>query len=170
MKKQKQMRSYPCDPFLALHQRLCWMVMVVLIVGAAVLIRQFAGPQESLYFTVALLFFFMLLYNWCALAPRRAMRAVLTEARNDQTKWQSALDFILRLEKALPVMKRKEMAFELTVYRARAMFEVGQKEEALALLRGFDKIWDPDQQDTINSMIQGIEARLNPAPEGEGEA
>ena len=157
------------DVFLALRQRLCWLAAAGAAVAGAVLILRFSPPRLSPYFTVALALALMLGYQWAARAPGRALAAAY-EAGKDAAGRGEALAFVLRLEKALPPMKKKEMAYQLTVVRALLLRGLGQGEEALSLLRGFTRVWDAAQREQLDELIRQMEEKPVSSPEGGEEA
>lgn len=168
-KTEKKAWKKKLDAYVALRQRLCWLAAAGVAVAGEALILLFLPPRHSTYFTLALALLLMLGYQWAARAPWRALTAAY-EAGKAAEKRQAALDFVLRLEKALPAMKKKEMAYQLTVIRALLLHGLGRKEEALSLLRGFTQIWDAAQREQLEDLIRQMEGKSVPSPDREEEA
>ncbi len=167
-KKQDDLRMFRLDCFLALHQRSCWAAAAVLAVAGALIIVRTVSGSALTYAALALAFLLMAAYRWAAGAPARAIRkwsgCVQSKEAGAEKKM---LDFILALEKTLPSMKKKEMNYTLTGWKAVLMNALGQREEALELLKGFDQYWDRSQRDQFDALIRKIEGK-NDSPHDEG--
>ena len=105
-------RLFTLDCSMALHQRLCWLICALGAVAGALAILRFIPSHLSVYFTIALAILLMLIYQWMAQAPIRALTGWLQLFSEDEVSPEEALDFLLKMEKGLSALKRKEMAFQ----------------------------------------------------------
>ena len=147
-------KRWKFDCRLALHQRLCWLIFAALAVGGGLLIMTFAPQSVSAYATIALALILMIGYQWAAQSPNRALNGWAFRNNEKTIAPQDALDYLDLLEKKLPTMKKKEMAFRLTEMRGFLLFLTGKQQEAIALLEGFDRCWDQDQRQRLAEHIR----------------
>ena len=143
------------DRFLALHQPHCWLFVAgMAVVGMLAILRFMPGQEKALTILWALMLYG--LYTWMSRAPLRALSGVMNRiATPGETK--EAFAFVWGLEKALPSLKRREMAFSILTAKAVLLARVGQFDDALRLLRGFDRIWDPSQKEHLESLMRQLE-------------
>ena len=168
---QKQLSSndalFRADTWMALHQRLCYLLLAALALGLFAL----TGLVPEAYMTPCLFAAMMgplLLYRWMAGAPMRSLRkwaARLDKANESQNR--DMLAYAQALEKALPDSARRQMNYQITTLKAALLSNLGQKEEALALLKGFDQIWDASQRTGIQKMISMISGERDEAGQKE---
>ena len=171
--KPRSDRAFQLDQWLAAHQKHCWIILAALaLIGAAVITYR-APKNTSTVLSIALAIGLMLLYTWVSNAPVRAIREWVRRLReetdhgiNNSVSNQGFLDFLLLLEKTLPSLRRKELAFTIVQTKASALYHLGRKEEALALLRSFNQIWDPRQKEILDELIQKISGEAE-RPENE---
>lgn len=162
-------RLFALDCSFALHQRLCWLICALATVAGALAILRFSPDHLSIYFTVTLAILIMLIYQYLARAPMRAMKGWMTLRAQGGAASRAALGYILRLEKALPSMKKKEMAYSLACCKGVLLFETGRKKEALDLLANFQKTWDESQREHIRMLIQQMQDLMEKSTHGEEE-
>ena len=164
--KPRSDQAFGRDQWLALHQKQSWMILAALALLGAAAITLYAPPNTSTVLSVILAVGLMLLYSWLSNAPVRAIREWVRRMIEETTreKAQAFLDFLLRLEQALPSLRKKELAFALNQNKAAVLNTLGRKDEALALLRSFDQIWDPAQKERIDALIRKISGQDEPAP------
>lgn len=156
MQKINWKRSlWKADCFFALHQRLCWLFMALL---AGLTAWRLQGiHSESTQITAIVLLIILMITVWKLLeqAPYRAAQGWMALRRIHGPK--AALAFMDRLEKKLPRMKQKEMAFFFANYRAFLLFETGRQQEAIDLLKNFKAIWNDEQKKMLQTNIDGLE-------------
>lgn len=147
------------DMWMARHQRICWLILAVLALGcAAVLALTRLVPEQ--YVTAAMFAAMMLLlflYRWMAGAPLRSLRKWgrrLEKGNLDQGR--ELLAYVQDLEKTLPDGTRRQLNYFMTGWKASLMADLGQKDEALALLKGFDQYWDESQRIQFQKLIKRI--------------
>ena len=165
--KPRSERAFQWDQWMATHQILCWLIAAALAVIGAVIIVWLAPASVGTYATIALAILLMLAYRWAANAPIRSMQEWVRRLRAKEPTRddnQAYLDYLLRLEEKLPAMQKKELAFLITLNKGYRLACLDRKEEALALLRSFDQIWDPAMQDRINELIRLINGETGPTP------
>ncbi len=165
--KPRSDKAFQLDQRLALHQKTCWLILVGLALLGAAAIALYAPENARTALSVVLIVALMLVYGWASNAPTRAMKEWVRRMIQDRS-WENAqafLDFLLKLEQALPSTRKKEMAFTINQNKAALLNTLGRKEEALALLRSFDQIWDPSMKDRINELIQIISGEAAPDDE-----
>ena len=154
----------PLDKWMAMHQRACWAIFAGTAgAGAAAILwltPKSVGAYAAFGFAVAL----MLGYRWCADAPKRVLRAVGKRLRipPDGKRDAESLALMDSMEKRLPSMQKKELAFPCTVYRSALLARLRRREEALTLLRAFDRIWDASQREQIDELIRLISGSDDP--------
>lgn len=173
-KKKKEPKYYTektwgLDCRLALHQRLIWLLCAVLAIALGVLIMQLLPPVSARTGVIILAMALMLGYQWAARAPQRAMNGWIIQYNEKKVQPQAVLDYVEQLEKRLPAMKKKEMAFTLTEARAIMMFRTGKQQEALALLEGFDRCWDKDQRQRLVGHIAVLKEKMGQTPDEKEE-
>ena len=171
---QKQLSSnnalFRADTWMALHQRLCYLLLAALALGLFALLG-LGGFVPQQYITpclFAVMMGLMLLYRWMAGAPMRSLRkwaARLDKANESQNR--DMLAYAQALEKALPDSARRQMNYQITTLKAALLSNLGQKDEALALLKGFDQIWDASQRTGIQKMISMISGERDEAGQKE---
>lgn len=159
----------PLNSWMALHQRACWLILTAAAVAGAALIVWLVPAAQNVYFTVGLAALLMLAYRKCAGAPVRALRQVTEQLRTppDPARDNQALDSLNALDARLPTLRRKELAYSITCCRAVLLARLNRKDEALTLLRSFDRVWDVSQRQEINVLIQKISGEGAPSPEKE---
>jgi len=111
----------------------------------------------------------MLIYQWLAQAPLRALRGWMKKREENRALVPHALHFVVSLEKTLPAMKRKEMAYTITCAKGVLLFEAGKCQDALSLLQSFDRIWDESQREHLNSLIDQMQSLMKHPHHGEEE-
>ena len=160
--------AFQLDQWMALHQRLCWLLAAALAVAGAVIVVWLVPASVGTYVTIALALLLMLGYRWAAGAPLRSIRewarrmSDAKAAGREQERRETAglfLDFLLLLEQKLPAMQRRELAFVITQNKAALLSVLGRHEEALSILRSFDLIWDKSQSQRIQELMDTIEKR-----------
>ena len=164
--KPRSDRAFGLDQWIALRQKQCWIVLAAAALVGAAAITYLAPKNTSTVLSVALAIGLMLVYSWVSNAPVRAIREWVRRLREETNNGienpvtnQAFLDFLLLLEKTLPSLRRKELAFPIVQTKASALYHLGRKEEALALLRSFDQIWDPRQKEILDELIQKISGK-----------
>ena len=162
-KKQKKYSDsealFRLDCWMALHQRLCWLILALLAAGAVALLVKFGFLPEKVetlvLFTLMLLF--LLLYRWTSGAPYRAMvKWGQRLEKGNLEKYQGMLDYVQKLEKALPDTVRRQFNHFITGTKASLMAKLGRKEDALSLLRSFDQYWDESQRTYFQTLMNKI--------------
>ena len=165
-KKQPLAFLIPLDRWLALHQRLCWLIVAAVAVLGAVIFVALLPVRSGTVAAFVMAVLLMLSYRWISDAPMRSVRdwGKKANAHGQFTRAdaEAFLDYVLRLEKALPAMKKKEMDYSLTGWKAVLLSALGRKEEALSLLRGFDRYWDAEQKTAFDSLIRKISGEQPP--------
>lgn len=165
-KKTRSDTAFRLDCFLALHQRACWIAAAALAVLGAVLIVRLVPASAGTYCTLGLAFLIMAAYRWVSAAPRRALKGWADKAKAPEEFSrrfaQDFWDYLMRMEKALPGMQKKEMAYSLTCWKAALLSALGKKQEALHLLQSFDQIWDESQREQIQKMIAKLTGDSSP--------
>ena len=162
-------RRWLRDCSLALHQRLCWLICALAAVAGALAILRFSPDDLSVYFTVALALLLMGVYQYLAKAPQRVLNDWMALRAQGAVSSGDALKYILLMEKALPSMKKKEMAYSLTCAKGVLLFESGHPREAMDLLQNFRQIWDEAQREHIHHLIEKMQAMMNEIPHREEE-
>ena len=161
--KKKQLSDnetlFRLDTWMALHQRLCWLILAVLAVGSMAALLSFRFLPEKIQ--TALMFAVMMLllglYRWASNAPYRSMRKWGNRLeKGNLEKYRGMLEYLQKLEKALPDALRRQLNHSMTGTKASLMAALGQKEEALALLRNYDQYWDKSQRTSFQSMMNKI--------------
>lgn len=138
-------KTWALDCRLALMQKPIWLLCAVLALLGGWLIMHFM-PEDTAHFgIIALALLLMIGYQWAAKAPGRALSGWIVKHNQREATPREILSFLDALEKKLPAMKKKEMAFTLTEMRAILMFQIGAQQEAIALLENFDRCWDESQ-------------------------
>ena len=140
--------------FLALHQPHCWLFIGgSAVVGALAILRFF--PTKVTEFSILLALLLYAVYLFCMQSPLRALNGVM----QGLTPWniQEAFGFVWRLEKSLPALKRREMAFSILTAKAVLLTRIGKFDEAISLVRSFDQVWNEDQRESLNSLMRQIE-------------
>jgi len=151
MKKYSD-KIWRLDQFLALHQRLCWGICAFMVLLAALLTAN--GQEWMIYLLLALALLLMGAYHWMRRAPVRALSGWMERRKAGTADLQAGLAFVLKMEKALPSMLRKELAFLLVNVKAIFLFDTGSREEALSLLENFTDTWDESQRENIRNNIR----------------
>ncbi len=153
--KEKALRR---DAFLALHQQHCWVTVAGAAVLGAYLILRFC-KNEAVVPTIVLALSLAAVYQWAGHAPDRALRGWIEKANNEHC-FADALCFAETLSDALPAMKKKEMAYSLTVTRAVQLANLGRLQEALELAQGFGQTWNSAQKEQLSTLIQNLQRAL----------
>ncbi len=164
MKKKEKKYSdhetlFRLDAWMALHQRLCWLILALLAVAIVAALVNITWIPEQFETPVlfALMLLFLLLYRWISGAPDRSMRKWGQRMeKGNREKFQGMLDYVERLEKALPDALRRQLSYSMTGTKASLMALVGRKEEALELLRSFDQYWDESQRTSFQTLMKKI--------------
>lgn len=156
-------KHWKIDSILALHQRLCWLGCALMAIAGALIILNVFPPNASVYATIVLALALMFLYQWLAQAPARAMIQCMERAEDSASAAQM-LKWLLNMEKSLPGMKKKEMAYDLVLFKGILMLRAGCREDALALFKNFTQIWDDRQKEQLQNIIARIE--IDPAYDG----
>ena len=147
------------DTWMALHQRLCWLILAVLAVGSMAFLVSFRFLPEKIQTAVmfAVMMLMLLLYRWVSAAPYRSMRKWSQRLEAGNTgKYREMLDYLLKLEKALPDALRRQLNHSITGSKASLMAALGQKEEALALLKNYNQYWDESQRTSFQTLMNKI--------------
>ncbi|MBR4360665.1 MAG: hypothetical protein IKP32_08610 [Clostridia bacterium] len=157
------------DRWMALHQRAFWLVIAAVAVAGAALIVRWAPAAYGTYLGAGLAMGLMVAYRRCAGAPVRMLRQATARLRTppDRVKDGQALDDLNALHAHLPSLRKKELAYSITCCQAMLLARLGRRDEALALLRGFDQTWDESQRQDIRILIQKISGEGAPSPEKE---
>ena len=161
--KQKQLSPnetlFYLDRWMAMHQRLCWLILIAAAIGCAAGLTFTKGVPE-VYGTAAMLAALLLLtclYRWVSAAPVRFLRKWNQRLeQGNRAQYQELLGDVERLEKALPDGQRRQLNHSMTGMKASLMAALGQKEEALALLRNFDQYWDEAQRTGFQKLMRQI--------------
>ena len=168
MMKQKKLSDnetlFRLDCWMALHQRLCWLILAAAAVGAVSLLIVFRFLPEKIH--TALLFAVMMLilgiYRWVSGAPYRSMRKWGQRLEQGNLKmYREMLEYVQQLEKALPDAMRRQLNHSMTGTKASLMAALGRKEEALELLRNYDQYWDQSQRTNFQNMMNKISGENN---------
>ena len=158
--KRSSEKSFALDRYMALHQRKCYLIVALIAVLGALAIWKLAPSDCISYCAVGLAIILMLLYRYISKAAGRAMLNWALICKDDPSRCGEMLQYLNELDRALPEMQKWEMAYLLTVYKASCLHRLDRTEEAISLLRGFDKIWDQSQRYQLNRMIANFEAAL----------
>ena len=168
MTKQKKLSDnetlFRLDIWMALHQRLCWLILAVLAIGsmAVLLSFQFLPERIQTAMMFAVMMLLLGLYRWVSGAPYRSMRKWGNRLeKGNLEKYRRMLEYIQKLEKALPDALRRQLNHSMTGTKASLMAALGQKEEALELLRNYDQYWDKSQRTNFQSMMNKISGENN---------
>ncbi len=163
MTKQKKLSDnetlFHLDIWMALHQRLCWLILAALAVGsmAALVNLRFLPEMIRTALMFAVMMLLLGLYRWASGAPYRSMRKWGNRLeQGNKENYRSMLEYVQQLEKALPDALRRQLNHSMTGTKASLMAALGRKEEALALLRNYDQYWDKSQRTHFQSMINEI--------------
>ena len=107
-------KTWKLDCRLALRQRACWVVCAAAAIGGGALIMR-CFPQGTAHWVIIVWALLLMTgYQWVSRAPVRALSGWMGQRNAGETDRQAALSYVEALEKKLPGMKRKEMAFLLT--------------------------------------------------------
>ena len=171
MKKQKipSERAFQRDKKLSMTQRMGWLVTAAVALAGAYLIARFLPQNLATYFALALALGAMLLYRWFSGAPLRAINEYTRRLAESSSREVSVefLEFLVKLEPRLPTMRRKELAFTIMYLKALLLHSLGENEEALKLLRGFTRLWDPRQKERVDQLIAKITGETQPSSDKE---
>ncbi len=161
--KKKQLSDnetlFRLDTWMALHQRLCWLILAVLAIVsmAALLSFRFLPEKIQTALMFAVMMILLTLYRWASNAPYRSMRKWGNRLeKGNMEKYRGMLEYIEKLEKALPDALRRQLNHSMTGTKASLMAALGRKEEALALLRNYDQYWDQSQRTNFQNMMNRI--------------
>ena len=161
--KKKQLSDnetlFRLDTWIALHQRLCWLILAVLAVGAMAALLTFRFLPEKIQTAVmfAVMMLLLGLYRWASNAPYRSMRKWGNRLeKGNLEQYRNMLEYVQKLEKALPDALRRQLNHSMTGTKASLMAALGQKEEALELLRNYDQYWDKSQKTNFQAMMNKI--------------
>ncbi len=164
--KQKRLSNnetlFRLDVWMAMHQRLCWLILAILAIGSMAALMGFRIMSEQIQTAVLFAVMMMLLglYRYISGAPYRSMRKWGQRLeKGNMEKYRGMLDFMLKLEKALPDALRRQLNHSMTGTKASLMAALGQKEEALELLRNYDQYWDKSQRTAFQRMMNKIEGK-----------
>ncbi len=166
MMKQKKLSDnetlFRLDEWMALHQRLCWLILAILAFGALGALMGFKLMPEQVQ--TAILFGVMMLliglYRYVSGAPYRSMRKWGQRLeKGNMEKYRGMLEYVQKLEKALPDALRRQLNHSMTGTKASLMAALGQKEEALELLRNYDQYWDQSQRTAFQHMMDKIDGK-----------
>ena len=150
------------DVWMALHQRLCWLILAILAFGAMGALMGFKLMPEQVQ--TAILFGVMMLllglYRYVTGAPYRSLRKWSQRLeKGSMESYRGMLEYVLKLEKALPDALRRQLNHSMTGMKASLMAALGQKEEALELLRNYDQYWDKSQRTAFENMMNRIDGK-----------
>lgn len=167
MKKNRKYTPlfWKMDCFFALHQGLCWGIAAICAVAGGLLILSCIPADINVYCFIALALLIAGGYYFLSRASERVMDECLERADSREAA-EKILPLFLQVEKALPEMKKKEMAYAVTVRKGILLLRAGKRAESLALLKGFTKCWDEGQKEYLRQLIALIETR----PDFEGFA
>ncbi|MBR3739044.1 MAG: hypothetical protein IKN04_01125 [Clostridia bacterium] len=161
--KKKQLSDnetlFRLDTWMALHQRLCWLILAVLAIGVMAVLLSFRFLPEKIQTAVmfAVMMLLLTLYRWASNAPYRSMRKWGNRLeKGNLEQYRNMLDYVQKLEKALPDALRRQLSHSMTGTKASLMAALGQKEEALELLRNYDQYWDKSQKTNFQAMMNKI--------------
>ena len=159
--KQKKLSNnetlFQLDMWMALHQRLCWLILAAGSIGFAFLFWNVLPAPYGAYALFALLMGLTFIYRWVSGAPYRSLRKWDDRLEGaDGAKFQAMLDYVIQLEKALPDAQRRQLNVQTTGIKGALLARLGRKEEALSLLRSFDQFWDESQRKGFQSLISKI--------------
>lgn len=161
--KKKQLSNnetlFRLDTWMALHQRLCWLILAILAIASMAVLLSFRFLPEKIQ--TALMFAVMMLllglYRWASNAPYRSMRKWGNRLEKGNVEmYRGMLEYVQKLEKALPDALRRQLNHSMTGTKASLMAALGQKEEALELLRNYDQYWDRTQKASFQTMMNKI--------------
>ena len=148
---------WKADCFLALHEKIGWLLFCVTAALTALRLRDITA-ESTRYTVIALLVLLLILTRRIMeQAPYRAVLGWMARRKRSENGRQQTYAFIERLDKKLPLLKRKEMDFFLTNYRSFLLFEMGKQEEAIALLKNYTAIWNDQQRKMLQDNIEGME-------------
>ena len=173
-KKKKEPKYYiektwKMDCWLALHQRLCWLIFAILAIGGGALFMLCVSDSIAYYGVFVLAVILMLGYQWTSQAPIRALNGWFIKRKQGKAAPCDVLSFLDALEKKLPAMKKKEMAFSLTEGRAVMLALTGKPREGIDLLENFNLCWDEAQRQRIAEDILKIKEETGYTPEEKEE-
>lgn len=169
-KKEKQhysKKTWKLDCWFALHQRLCWLFCAAIAIGGSMLIMSFLPETISTYVIIALALALMIGYQWMGRSPNRALNGWAIKCNQKEKAPEDFLLFLNALEKKLPAMKKKEMAFRLTQVRAFLLFLTGKQQEGINLLENFDGCWDEKMKQQIADDIRQLKEKMGQTPDNE---
>ncbi len=149
------------DCQMALHQRLCWLILACLAVVGVWLMTEVQNSALSDTVRTALLFAVMMglvmAYRWSSAAPVRSLRKWSRRLETGNAEqYRELLNYVLELEKKLPDSMRRQLSHTMTGTKASLLSALGRKDEALALLKSFDQYWDASQREHFQKMIRTI--------------
>ena len=171
-KKKKEPKYYyektwKLDCWLALHQKQIWLLCAALAIALGVLVMQLLPPVSARTGVIILAILLMLGYQWAARAPHRALNGWTIKCNQKEKTPEDFLSFLNALEKKLPAMKKKEMAFRLTQVRAFLLFLTGKQQEGIDLLENFDGCWDEKMKRQIAEDIRQLKEKMGQTPDNE---
>ena len=146
------------DCFFARHQRLCWVLAAFLAVTGGVLTLHFLPAHAHVYGFIVLALLIAGGYYFISRSAERVMEACLQKADTPESA-RELLPLFLQVERALPEMKKKEIAYAVTVKKGLLLLRAGKREESLALLKGFTRCWDERQKEYLHYLIELIQTR-----------
>ena len=146
------------DCYFALHPYLCWLMAAFCAAAGGLLILECIPADVSVYAFIGLALLVGGGYYFVSRSSERVMDACLQQADTGE-KAREMLSLFLRVEKALPEMKKKEIAYSVTIKKGLLLLRSGQRAESLALLKGFTKCWDERQKEYLHHLIALIETR-----------
>lgn len=171
-KKEKKYyieKTWALDCRLALKQQLLWVIFAVIAIGCGWMIMYFIPEDTAHYFLIALALILMVCYQWASRAPGRALAGWVVKHNQNEAAPEDVLAFADALEKKLPAMKKKEMAFTLTEVRAVMMFKTGARQEAIHLLENFDRCWDESQLQRKEEYLRRMKEKMSQAADEKEE-
>ncbi len=149
------------DCRMALHQRLCWVILACFAAGCVWLMTVVQNSAFSDTVRTALLFAIMMglvmAYRWSSAAPVRSLRKWGQRLeRGNVEQYRELLNYVMELEKNLPDFMRRQLNHTMTGTKASLLAALGRKDEAVALLKNFDQYWDVSQRENFQKMIRKI--------------
>ena len=149
------------DCRMALHQRLCWVILACFAAGCVWLMTVVQNSAFSDTVRTALLFAIMMglvmAYRWSSAAPVRSLRKWSQRLeKGNAEQYRELLNYVQELEKKLPDFMRRQLNHTMTGTKASLLAALGRKDEAVALLKNFDQYWDVSQRENFQKMIRKI--------------